>query len=291
VRNKEKLLVFGCEQSYFFRAGQPFNAGEYGYLPSLFPPTVQVMQGVIRTALLKGHGVDFNDYKNNYCGVCRGDSRVCKVLQAVGRFGSNEKIGMDLKGPCVVRWNENEQERLYPIPRDLVKTESKSVAEEYICLQPDSQPQITDRGNIHLPAAKRRYKILEQAWISETGLESYLTGKKIRSKDIYWAGGNSKAPGNMFLSKEQRFGIAFDHIKRSAKEQMLYSTEHIRLRPGYGLAVRVGRLPELSLPDMVKLGGEGRISSLQAYVTEPISKTGIVAASRSGTWALGGDGF
>ena len=92
----------------------------------------------------------------------------------------------------------------------------------------------------------------------------------------------------MFLSKEQRFGIALDHIKRSAKEQMLYSTEHIRLRPGYGLAVRVGRLPELSLPDMVKLGGEGRISSLQAYVTEPISKTGIVAALDQGPGLWGG---
>ena len=182
MRNKEKLLVFGCEQSYFFRAGQPFNAGEYGYLPSLFPPTVQVMQGVIRTALLKGHGVDFNDYKNNYCGVCRGDSRVCKVLQAVGRFGSNEKIGMDLKGPCVVRWNENEQERLYPIPRDLVKTESKSVAEEYICLQPDSQPQITDRGNIHLPAAKGVIKSWNRRGFPKLGLNLTLQVKKLGQK-------------------------------------------------------------------------------------------------------------
>ncbi len=289
---KEKLLVFGCEESYFFRGGQPFNAGEYGYLPSTFPPTCQVMQGAIRTALLKGHGVDFTDYnKNNYCKICGGGIDVCHVLKAVGSSGSYQDIGMDLKGPCVVHQCENSIQRLYPAPLDLVRLESESSPEKYSRLKPSLEPQITDRGPIYFPVGESRYKPLGDAWITESGLLSYLKGQEIQAEDIYWSKGDPQLEPNVFLAREKRIGIARDHIKRSAKDHMLYATEHVRLLAEYGLAVRVGNLPEATLSGTVKLGGEGRISSLQTYETAPISQKGICDAIEQGPGLWGDKGF
>ncbi|NLG86287.1 MAG: type III-B CRISPR module-associated protein Cmr3 [Firmicutes bacterium] len=288
----EMLLVFGCEESYFFRGGQPFNAGEYGYLPSIFPPNCQVMQGAIRTALLKGHGVNFKDYNdNNYCAVCGGNIDVCPVLKAVGSSGSYHDIGMDLKGPCVVHQCENSIQRLYPAPLDLVRLESESSAEKYFRLKPSSEPLVTDRGPIYLPVGESRYKSLEDAWITEDGLLSYLKGEEIQAKDIYWSKGDLRQDSNVFLTREKRIGIARDCVKRSAKEHMLYATEHVRFISRYGLGVRVENLPDVTLPSTIKLGGEGRISSLQTYETMPISQAGINDAIKRGPGIFSERGF
>ncbi|HHV07482.1 MAG TPA: type III-B CRISPR module-associated protein Cmr3 [Firmicutes bacterium] len=288
----ERLFVFGCEESYFFRGGQPFNAGEYGYLPSSFPPNCQVMQGAIRTALLKGHGVDFADYnKNNYCSVCGGGIDVCSVLKAVGSSGSYHDIGMDLKGPCVVHRSGSNIQRLYPAPLDLVRQETTSGRGNYVRLRPSLEPLVTDRGLLYLPAGESRYKSLEDAWITEDGLLSYLTGKEVQAKNIYWSKGELERDSNVFLAREKRIGIARDHVKRVAKEHMLYATEHVRFRTEYGLGVRVGSLPEVTLPSIVKLGGEGRISSLQTYETMPISQVGISDAIKQGPGLFSEQGF
>ena len=97
---EERLFLFGCEESYFFRDGTPFTAGEDIFLSSGFPPSGKVIQGAVRTALLSGHGVDFDKYYEGYCNVCQASAEDCLVLRAVGSSrGGGEDMELDSSGP------------------------------------------------------------------------------------------------------------------------------------------------------------------------------------------------
>ena len=81
--NGGKTLSLWLRGSYFFRDGTPFTAGEDIFLSSGFPPSGKVI-GAVRTALLSGHGVDFDKYYEGYCNVCQASAEDCLVLRAVG---------------------------------------------------------------------------------------------------------------------------------------------------------------------------------------------------------------
>lgn len=281
----EKLFLFGCEESYFFREGTPFTAGEDIFLPSGFPPSCNVMQGAVRTALMNGHGIDFAKYYEGYCNVCGTPAEDCFVLRAVGSSkGGREDMELDFIGPFVTRETDEGIERLYQAPRDLVQLEDQV---ELGRLMPSSEAILTDLGPIFLPQADKRCRSLSETWISEGGLLNYLRGMTVDLEQVY----SSNDRFQRFMRREERLGIARQQSTRATLPGMLYAIEHIRLGARFGLGVRVRGCPDAPVPDVVKLGGEGRCTSLRVQSTSPIPREGIAEAIDEGPGLFGERGF
>jgi CRISPR-associated protein Cmr3 len=282
---EERLFLFGCEESYFFRDGTPFTAGEDIFLSSGFPPSGKVIQGAVRTALLSGHGVDFDKYYEGYCNVCQASAEDCLVLRAVGSSrGGGEDMELDFIGPFVTRTTNGTIERLYQAPYDLVQLDGQGGLGR---LTPSSQAVLTDLGPIFLPQTDERCRSLTEAWIREGGLLNYLRGETVGVNKVY-----SWSPGfETFLFREERLGIARCRETRAAQGGMLYAIQHVRLEAQFGLGVRVRGCPDVPLPSMVKLGGEGRLSSLTVQSTTPVPREGIAEAIDEGPGLFGERGF
>lgn len=294
----EKLFLFGCEESYFFRDGTPFAAGEDTFLRSGFPPSCNVMQGAVRTAIMRGHGVDFTEYQEGHCSVCDCIGEECEVLEAVGSCVSGqEDMKIDLTGAFVTLKTHSEVKRLYRVPRDLMLAESDASEIELCRARPSSEPIATDMGLVFMPQCERNVRGLSNAWISETGLLSYLTGVDASPSELYFSAlpDASWDSARVFMCREQRMGIAREKASRATVEGMLYAIEHVRLadvqKEQFGIGVRVRGCPDISIPDVVRLGGEGRFTSLEVLESMPIATTGIAEAIDEGPGLFGEHGF
>ena len=160
----------------FFRGPLPFTAGESVFLHSEFPPSPQTIQGMVRTALLEAHGIDFDrfaldDFTAPACSLCT-DSAVCQVPGIVGRPGSD--LGtLDLRGPYLIHHDT----RLYPTPGDL-RWQHGRIARS----APGPAIQC-DAGSVRLPEVQGD---TVSEWITESGLITYLEGE-IPSSDQFMA--------------------------------------------------------------------------------------------------------
>lgn len=286
---KEQSLLFECDETYFFRGGEPFSAGENAFSPSMFPPNPGVIQGAIRTALMTAHGTDFGDYYNGRCNVCGVDAADCVVLSAVGEAGQSEEMGLDFSSPFVVRHSSGDTaspqfERMYPAPRDVLL--SPGPVRTYVRLRPGSEPVHTDLGPISLPQIVRRgeptddgnagigLKPIESGWVAADGLGRYLRGDVFQEGDI--------VPEEEIVQKERRAGVGRDRATRGVKESLLYFIEHVRLREQYNLGVDVRGLPDAPLSSAVKLGGEGRLAFLRRVPIPALDKAGLADSIDAG---------
>ncbi|MGE5573037.1 MAG: type III-B CRISPR module-associated Cmr3 family protein [Bacteroidota bacterium] len=273
------LFSLACDETYFFRGGTPFTAGEDSFLPSVFPPNPSVMQGVVRTAIMKAHGIDFNEYRKGNCSVCGCTVSECKVLSVTGSASTHDDMRLDVTGPFLTyEVPGGSKRRLFRAPADLVRTDEGIGA-----LRPSDTPIDTDMGRVCLPLSPKGCKPLERSWLDEIGLLRYLKGQSPTPEQVH--------AEKDLLGKEPRMGIARKRDTRAVQRGMLYAVEHVRLKQGYGLGARVRNCPGVNLPEMVKLGGEGRLSRL---VTEPwkeISSYGIAEAIDSGPGLFGQHGF
>ncbi|MBP7892760.1 MAG: type III-B CRISPR module-associated protein Cmr3 [Firmicutes bacterium] len=273
------LFSMACDETYFFRGGTPFTVGEDSFLPSVFPPNPSVMQGVVRTAIMRGHGIDFAEYREGRCSVCRCAASECTVLSAVGSAGTHDDMRLDVTGPFLTYEEPGgPKERLFKAPVDLV-----SMGDDIGKLRPYDTPIHTDMGPVCLPQSAERCKPLEHSWLGEAGLLKYLKGQSPSLHQVH----SEKA----FLGKETRIGIARERSTRATHKGMLYSIEHVRLKQGYGLGARVANCPDVKLPAIVKLGGEGRLSRLAVSPWEEIPSHGIAPAINSCPGLFGQHGF
>lgn len=151
---------------WMFRDSKPFSAGQNFVARSMFPPTPQTMQGVLRTHYLETRGVDFRAYAQR-----RVDSR---ILEAVGGPATNDHpadIGaLQIDGPFVAKAARGRIERFYPAPLDLLwSSESK----RYALLQPSeaqpdfyTEPPLKAGGRLTAAAQVTRNWIA--GWISDS---------------------------------------------------------------------------------------------------------------------------
>lgn len=284
----EKMVVFGCEESYFFRDGTPFNAGENTFLASMFPPSCQVMQGAIRAAILKGHGADFQAYEAKKCSICNCSVPECQVLRTIGMPGdARDGMMLDFQGPFLVqhRRGTDKYERIYPAPADLTQLKGENGRLRFGRMSPSDQGRITDQGRILLPVISNDEKsLVSGSWISEQGLLNYLRGNEVNEAEVYFQdpvlSGQRQLENSGFLKKEERIGIGRNSVTRTTEKHMFYTVEHFRFDPRFefGLGERVGGLPEMALPEVIKLGGEGRISTLKVLDSKPFPAAVIADA-------------
>lgn len=232
---------------WMFRDSKPFSAGQNFVARSMFPPTPQTMQGVLRTHYLETRGVDFRAYAQR-----RVDSR---ILEAVGGPATNDHpadIGaLQIDGPFVAKAARGRIERFYPAPLDLLwSSESK----RYALLQPsEAQPDFYTEppfeGWRPLDGGGAGYKELDR-WMDQRQFDRYLHGEI--------AGLGTLTEESSLFTFEERPGLSVDHRTRTNTKSLYYRARFVRPHDDVGLLVHVS-------PDLfdaghgpIAIGGESR---------------------------------
>jgi CRISPR-associated protein Cmr3 len=237
-------LFIEPQDVWLFRDGRPFDAGVDHGARSLFPPTPNTVQGIIRSHYLVEQGVDFQEYADR-----------APALQTIG-----EAIGwpgdgygcLQLRGPLVARWDEGNQMlvRYVPLPADVVK-----VSEDYRLLRPLKPPLSRANwpadGLLPLWVQGTGDNVPKEArgWLSEKALPDYLADTPSANLTI--------EHDDALFVREGRFGVGIASHRKRPEEGLLYQVEFIRPRQGVGLAVEL-RGVQLAPNGLLRMGGESR---------------------------------
>ena len=239
-------LRFEPVDTWFFRESRPFNAVGASEVSSVFPPPIRTLVGALRTRIGNRHGCDWSAFATDT------DHPVRALI------GGPEDLGPLLfEGP----WLERGNEVLYPVPHFLIG-KGKALTRQFGRLGVDAAT-LTDLGNVRLPRMPTNlgagYTALGETWLTANGMSCVLTGGVPGPTAFHEAAD--------LYATEPRLGIARDNRTRTAADQMLYQTRHIR--PARDMAVCVnakgikfGEIPVT--PEVMRLGGEGRCAWLSA---------------------------
>jgi CRISPR-associated protein Cmr3 len=251
MTTQNQIWDFTLLDTGFFRSGQPFNAGEGGYsgVRSIFLPTINTLQGAIRTALAAAKG-----WSPAACG------------QLPPELGASDHLGvLSLRGPYLLF----EDEPYYQAPFHLLvkKNPGPGPSKRFVFLTP-GEPVKCDLGpEIRLPQPVEQLDgagSVEGLYISKSGYTCLLAGRlpsetQVKERDKLWA-------------EEPRIGLERNDNTRTAEDSRLYRIQHIRPKKGVKIRVVVSGLPDdwPELPGKVfPLGGEGRLSAVEV---KPCSK-------------------
>lgn len=238
----------------FFRGSEPMEAGQLTS-EALFPPPVSVLQGALRTELLRQKGISFKEYK-------KGENIPVPVLEAIGRCGETAPF-------CVTGLLIKYKERLFaPAPSawfvDLEKKPKNGAdfkgAEILRPRQLRADNPLNMRvscGTAPLVAARHEALSLAGYWVDHTLLAS--PPKKLGAEDVLFAA--------ELFQLEHRTGIAMD-ANRKVEPGRIYSSAHIRLHEDVRLVVGINRDLGLDSSGIMRLGGEQRVCAY-AQCAEP----------------------
>ena len=240
--------------TWFFRSGVPFTADSAPQenVQSLFPPYPPTLVGALRAALARGRG-----WKN------RGNWP--REIRDVLGDGPNDLGQVSIDGPFLLR----DGQPLFPVPRHLLGITETDGWHPKALLRPGNPVQCDLGDEVCLPVVGGSHsevetlKTGEDQWLTSAGMTATLRGGLPDKDEI--------VPSSHLWSWEARIGLERDTKKRTAKEGMLYSTQHVRLAAGVSLGARVSGLPKdwkLPLEDLVPLGGEGRLAGLVTWDAE-----------------------
>lgn len=229
----------------FFRGAEPLEAGQLSRV-ALFPPPVTVLQGAIRTAVLKQHGISFAAYNTGRCSE--------KVTALIGASGQPAPFRVTavllaregvLYAPCPANWfleaeghADNDDA---PVGCTILRATSLTNAATALRLHSSAG------GNLPMVRALDPQS-LAGYWLRLDCLHTPPTA--IAANDLL--------DGAALYDAEPRTGIAING-KRKVIQGRLYSAGHVRLRDGVCLVIALDR--DLGLADrgLLSLGGEKRI--------------------------------
>lgn len=230
----------------FFRGAEPLEAGQPSR-DTLFPPPVSVIQGALRTAVLKQRGVTFAEYKASHCPH--------DVLEGIGACGQPASfhvtaILLARRGtiyvPCPANWFvEKEQLPEGARPTLIGRTILRAAPPESAA----ASLRLDSSAGADLPMVRANdAQPLTGHWLRLDCLSTPPT--TITADDLL-------APGELY-DLEPRTGIAID-CKRNVEQGKIYSAAHIRLRQDVTLIVGIDRDIGLADKGFLTLGGEQRM--------------------------------
>ncbi|HEY8343747.1 MAG TPA: type III-B CRISPR module-associated Cmr3 family protein [Bacillota bacterium] len=248
MTTKNQIWDFTLLDTGFFRSGQPFNAGEGGYsgVRSIFPPTINTLQGAIRTALAAAKG--WSPGKGQF----------------PSELGTPEDPGvLSFRGPYLIC----DGEPYYQMPHLLIvkKESGPDATKKFVFLAP-GEPVNCDLGeNIRLPQPVEKLDgagSVEGMYISKSCYTSLLAGRLPAKEEIE----NHIKEKKSFWKEEPRIGLERNDETRTAEDSLLYRIQHIRPEKNVKIRVIVRGIPAgwpaLS-GKILPLGGEGRLSAVE----------------------------
>jgi CRISPR-associated protein Cmr3 len=246
-----KGMQFEPVDTLFFRGGTPFtmDGDAQEDVGGVFPPHPPSMVGAVRAALALANGWD---------GRSRWAADVARVLGS----GPSDLGVISLAGPFVLR----DGQPVFPVPRHVVGTLINGTWQPRALLRP-GHPVACDLGDeVRLPEASANAAEMHElgpsddAWISRAGLAAVLRGEIPAAAELYQS--------RDLWSEEPRIGLERNAATRTAREGMLYSVRHVRVRHGVSLGVRVDGVPDewlMPFGRLVPLGGESRFAEVREW--------------------------
>jgi len=242
-------LQFKPVDTWFFRGGTPFTMGSAPQenVLSHFPPSPSTITGALRSALARARGWE---------GRGSWPKEMCEVLG-----DGPENLGcLRFQGPFLLL----DGQPVFPVPRHILGESTNRGWVPVAALQP-GDIVLSDLGDVRLPAAEKATReskpcSAKDYWLTVKGMQHALNGNVPAAEDVL--------PSNKLWSDELRIGLERDRSARTAKEGMLYSARHVRLRDNVSLGVRIFGLPAewpLPLDTLVPLGGENRLAECKQW--------------------------
>jgi CRISPR-associated protein Cmr3 len=249
----------------FFRTSRPFNAGESGYLMSLFPPTPETVQGALRARIAA-----------NWDSVL---SRAFALPEVQTLIGNQDSYGkFEIQAYMLGHRVKEGVELLFPPPAHLARCK-ESHAIYRVAPVPRDDALLTN-----LPDGLR---LLEPEQGYPTGEELEEFTEWLTLADLCLAlspsrDGLQKIKGisaRKLFTFEPRLGIGMVNASKTTQEGLLYQANFVRIKKDVGLVVHVeldGVEPQdvqstLKLPDKgwLALGGERRAASVEVLKAPP----------------------
>lgn len=230
----------------FFRGAEPLEAGQPSR-DTLFPPPVSVIQGALRTAVLKQRGVAFADYKANRCPP--------DVLESIGICGQPAPfqvtaILLARRETIYVPWPASWFVEKEQLPKGACPT---LIGRTILRATPPESAAASLR--LHSSAGAKLPMV--RAVDAEQLAGHWLRLDCLRTPPVTIAVDDLLAPGE-FYDLEPRAGIAIDG-KRKVERGKIYSAAHIRLRQDVTLVVGIDIDIGLADQGFITLGGEQRM--------------------------------
>ncbi len=233
----------------FFRDGTPFSADSspQDRVTSLFPPHPGSLTGAIRAALALCNG---------WSGRGPWSQEHNKVLGD----GPDDLGALSFDGPFLLHHGQP----LFRAPRYLLGSTDDDGWTPRKLLRPGAAVLCDLGAAVRLPEALegegevRDLKPPEGAWLTRAGLNAVLHGTIPQPGEVI--------PSTKLWSRETRIGLERDRDKRTAKEGMLYSTQHVRLAQGVSLGAQVDGVPDgwtTPFDCVAPLGGERRLAEFR----------------------------
>lgn len=246
----------------FFRGNEPMEAGQATAAP-LFPPPVTVIQGALRTALLRERGITFSDYKQL---KIPGD-----LIELIGRCGEDSPFAVTalllkrngiLYSPAPASWfidtdNKPESAGDY-VGKKVITATSTAVDAAGMGI-------VSSSGPLSLVVARKEAMSLVGCWVNVA----------LFTQDSVTLGQNDLLTAAELFTTENRIGIGIDS-QRKVVEGKLYSANHIRLRDGVTILVATDKNMGLAGPGMLHLGGEQRKCRYELLTVNPVFKSEAV---------------
>jgi CRISPR-associated protein Cmr3 len=211
------------QETLLFRNGRPFDAGEVGYAETVFPPTPETLQGVVRSMI----GTQYAT--GNRMSI----AQVFHDKDFVNLIGNRDNYGrFRISNIALAKRKGDEIEPLYPVPAHVVEDERGKFR-----LKPDPKNDVLsnmpDKMQYLVPERETKGKIEPvEGWLSLTNLQTVLQPdtdisklKIIRAGEIY--------------EREPHVGIGMDSMRKVTEEGLLYSTQMLRMKAEYGFLVTI----------------------------------------------------
>lgn len=249
----------------FFRGNEPMEAGQATAAP-LFPPPVTVIQGALRTALLRERGISFSDYKQS--------TAPGNVIELIGRCGEEAPFAVTalllkrngiLYSPAPANWfidSDTKPESAKDYVGKQVITATSTIADA------TEMGIVSSSGPLSLVVARKDAIPLAGLWVNVA----------LFSQESVTFGQNDLLTASELFGFENRIGIGIDS-RRKVIEGRLYSANHIRLHDGVTILVATDINMGLAGSGLLTLGGEQRTCRYELVTVNPVFKA---AAAQKG---------
>ncbi len=231
----------------FFKEARPMEGPGTAELSSVFPPPPRTIMGALRAYI--GDTLEVNWLKFNQPAE---QSIEAKVRDIIG-YG-DDYADLAMQG----LWIHLNGQRLYPAPLNLLRHQDKTTQKITLQYLTVGQPYHCDLGqNVCLPEFKglAGSKPLQDCWLTSKGLKQVLDGKLPHIDDII-------SKSQLYVD-ESRLGIAINQQTCAVEDGMLYQTKHLRFKDNVSFSFDLKGDNESLKAGLFKLGGEGRIVSLE----------------------------
>ncbi len=246
----------------FFRGAESMVAGENHEVDTMFPPMPSTLTGAIRTAILSQNEIVPGDYLK----------KSEEWQQSTPILGTPEKPGFSIIGPLF----SVSGTVLFPAPAHWMAAISNKCEENCKINVQAGQPFDDSLGIGLCGSVTRPFWVMNPALADMKQLTGYWVNREAFEAVNNGSGSLvlKKEPRNLqgsepviialhdLVVREERVGIALNR-NRTVREGHLYSTVHVRHKPGVVMIVGIESEhdPTIKSEGVLQLGGEQRICS------------------------------